>query len=84
MTKTSRITTKITAVLSMLLPFGLSAGEDAGRLVRPLAYGLTAALVGTLVANAFYLTIQFYYFFVLALFIVAAPLVFARRRQCAL
>ena len=62
----------------------LSAGEDAGRLVRPLAYGLTAALVGTLVANAFYLTIQFYYFFVLALFIVAAPLVFARRRQCAL
>jgi hypothetical protein len=29
MTKISRITTKITAVLSMLLPFGLSAGEDA-------------------------------------------------------
>ena len=61
----------------------LAAGEESGALVRPLAYGLTAALVGTLVANAFYLTIQFYYFFVLALLIVAAPLVFARRRSCA-
>ncbi len=57
----------------------LAAGEGTGALVRPLAFGLTAALVGTLVANVFYLTIQFYYFFVLALFIVAAPVVFSRR-----
>lgn len=61
----------------------LAAGDAQGALVRPLAFGLTAALVGTLVANAFYLTIQFYYFFVLALFIIAAPLVFSRRRSCA-
>lgn len=56
----------------------LASGDRAGALVRPLAFGLTAALAGTLVANAFYLTIQFYYFFVLALFIIAAPLVFWR------
>jgi hypothetical protein len=57
----------------------LAAGNETGALVRPLAFGLSAALAGTLVANAFYLTIQFYYFFVLVLFIVAAPLVFWRR-----
>ena len=42
-------------------------------------WGLTAALVGTLVANAFYLTIVFYYFFVLAMLIIVAPAVFGRR-----
>ena len=47
--------------------------------VRPLAWGLTAALVSTLAANAFYLTMSFYYFFVFALLVVAAPAVFARR-----
>ena len=31
--------------------------------VRPLAWGCTAALAGTLAANAFYLTMQFYYFY---------------------
>ena len=41
--------------------------------VRPLAWGLTAALVSTLAANAFYLTMSFYYFFVFALLVVAAP-----------
>ena len=61
----------------------LAVGESSGGLVRPLAFGLSAALVGTLVANVFYLTIQFYYFFVLALLAVSAPLVFARRGQCA-
>ena len=61
----------------------LAVGESSGGLVRPLAFGLSAALVGTLVANVFYLTIQFYYFFVLALLTVSAPLVFARRGQCA-
>jgi hypothetical protein len=47
--------------------------------VRPLAWGLTAALVSTLAANAFYLTMSFYYFFVFALLVVVAPDVFARR-----
>jgi O-Antigen ligase len=57
-----------------------TAGDDLAARVRPLGWGLTAALVGTLVANVFYLTMQMYYFFVLALLIVAAPVVFARRR----
>ena len=57
----------------------LAVGDRRGALVRPLAFGLTAAFVGTLVANAFYLTMQFYYFYVLALLIIAAPLVFNRR-----
>ena len=47
--------------------------------MRPLAWGLTAALVGTIAANAFYLTMQFYYFFAFALLVLAAPIVFARR-----
>ncbi len=34
--------------------------------VRPLAWGLTAALVGTIAANAFYLTMSFYYFYAFA------------------
>jgi hypothetical protein len=47
--------------------------------VRPLAYGLTGALVGTLAANAFYLTLPFYYFYVFAMLVLAAPVVFGRR-----
>ena len=47
--------------------------------LRPLAWGLTAAFVSTLAANAFYLTISFYYFFVFVLLVVAAPSVFAQR-----
>jgi O-antigen ligase len=54
-------------------------GDALANRVRPLAWGLTAALVGTLVANVFYLTMQMYYFFVLAMLIVAAPAVFSRR-----
>jgi general stress protein CsbA len=59
---------------------GLAAARDpvAAR-VRPLAWGLTAALVGTLAANAFYLTMSFYYFFVFALLAVAPAAVFGRR-----
>jgi hypothetical protein len=56
-----------------------AAGEAAAARVRPLAWGLTAALVGTLAANVFYLTMQFYYFFVFALLALAAPVVFGRR-----
>jgi O-antigen ligase len=46
--------------------------------VRPLAWGLTAALAGTMVANAFYLTMQFYYFYALAALALATPVVFRR------
>ena len=51
-------------------------GDPAAARVRPLAWGMIAALAGTLVANAFYLTMTFYYFYVLAALILAAPLVF--------
>jgi O-antigen ligase len=58
---------------------GLAAlGDPLAARVRPLAWGLAAALVGTLAANFFYLTMQFYYFFALALFVLAAPIVFGR------
>ena len=56
-----------------------AAGEAVSARVRPLGWGLTAALIGTLVANAFYLTMSFYYFFVVALLAIAPPAVFARR-----
>jgi O-antigen ligase len=54
-------------------------GDPTAARARPLAWGLTAALAGTLVANVFYLTITFYYFYVLAALILAAPLVFGCR-----
>ena len=46
--------------------------------VRPLAWGLVAALVGTMAANIFYLTMQMYYVFVFATLVLAAPAVFSR------
>ena len=57
----------------------LTAARDplAAR-VRPLAWGMTAALVATLVANVFYLTMTFYYFYVFAVLAVAVPVVFGR------
>ncbi len=57
------------------------AGDRGAARVRPLAWGLTAALLGTIAANAFYLTMQMYYFFVFAVLILAAPVVFARRER---
>ena len=56
-------------------------GDPVGAQVRPLAYGLTAALVGTIVANFFYLTIQFYYFYAFLAFALALPVVFAGRAR---
>jgi len=56
-------------------------GDPIAARVRPLAWGLTAALVGTIAANAFYLTMQFYYFYALALLALATPIVFGRRLQ---
>ena len=44
-----------------------------GRHVRPLAWGLTAALAGTMAANFFYLTMQFYYFFGFVALALALP-----------
>ena len=58
-----------------------AAGDPVAARVRPLAWGLTAALVGTIAANAFYLTMQFYYFYALALLALATPIVFGRRLE---
>ena len=57
----------------------LAAARDplAAR-VRPLAWGCTAALAGTLASNAFYLTMQFYYFYAFVALALAVPVVFAR------
>ena len=57
-----------------------AARDPVAARVRPLAWGLTAALVGTLAANAFYLTMSFYYFFVFALLAISPAAVFGRRR----
>jgi len=54
-------------------------GDPLSARVRPLAWGLTAALVATMAANAFYLTMTFDYFFVFAVLVLAAPLVFSDR-----
>ena len=51
----------------------LAADPDTSR----LGYGLTAALVATAVANLFYLTMSFDYFFALALLAVSGAAVFA-------
>jgi hypothetical protein len=47
--------------------------------LRPLAWGFTAALVGTMAANAFYLTMQFYYFYAFAALALALASVFGAR-----
>jgi O-antigen ligase len=54
------------------------AGNPLSARVRPLAWGMTAALVATLAANVFYLTMTFYYFYVFAALAVALPVVFGR------
>jgi O-antigen ligase len=56
-----------------------AAGDPLAARIRPLAWGCTAALAGTLAANAFYLTMQFYYFYVFLALALAIPTVFARR-----
>jgi O-antigen ligase len=53
-------------------------GVALARRVRPLAWGMTAALAGTMAANFFYLTMQFYYFYAFAVLVLALPIVFAR------
>jgi O-antigen ligase len=58
-----------------------AAHDPLATRVRPLAWGMTAALVATLVANLFYLTMTFYYFYVFAALAVALPVVFGRRAE---
>jgi O-antigen ligase len=55
------------------------ARDPVGAHVRPLAWGMTAALAGTMAANFFYLTMQFYYFYGFVALALALPVVFARR-----
>jgi O-antigen ligase len=56
-------------------------GQAVAARVRPLAWGMTAALAGTMAANFFYLTMQFYYFYAFAVLVLALPIVFARQAR---
>jgi O-antigen ligase len=56
-----------------------AAGDPLAARLRPLAWGMTAALVGTLASNAFYLTIPFLYFYVFVMLALATPAVLSRR-----
>src|SRR6266511_3060501 len=58
-----------------------AAGDWVAVRVRPLAWGLTAALVGTMASNFFYLTMQFYYFYAFVMLALAVPIVFGRRLE---
>ena len=63
--------------------YRLRAARILGRMlgdgrVLPLAWGFTAALTGTIAANFFYLTMQFYYFYAFVALALALPVVFAR------
>jgi hypothetical protein len=58
-----------------------AAGDPLAARIRPLAWGMTAALVATLVANVFYLTMTFYYFYVFATLAVALPVVAPSARR---
>ena len=60
-------------------PRARRARRPARRAVWPLGWGLTAAIVASMASNVFYLTMSFYYFYVIALLAIAAPAVFARR-----
>jgi O-antigen ligase len=54
-------------------------GDASGARVTQLSWGMTAALVGTLFANVFYLTMSFYYFYVFVMLLLALPVVFGPR-----
>ena len=58
-----------------------AVGDPLAARVRPLAWGFTAALAGTLASNIFYLTMQFYYFYALMALALAVPVVFAQRER---
>ena len=66
------------------LGLALSApGDSSAVLLRALAWGITAALAGTMVANFFYLTMQMYYFTALVALALSVPLLLARRARSA-
>jgi O-antigen ligase len=88
--ETGIVGTVLFAVFLRWLFVRLRAGRAVGRAlaaardpvaarVRPVAWGMTAALAGTMAANLFYLTMIFYYFYAFAILAVALPAVFARR-----
>lgn len=54
------------------------AASPLGNSTRSLCSGLTAALVGTMAANAFYQTMTFAYFYVFLILVLAAAGVFSR------
>jgi O-antigen ligase len=58
-----------------------AAGDPLAARIRPVAWGMTAALVATLVANVFYLTMTFYYFYVFATLAVVLPAVALSARR---
>ena len=58
-----------------------AAGDPLAARVRPVAWGMTAALVATLVANVFYLTMSFYYFYVFATLAAALATVASRAQR---
>ena len=58
-----------------------AAGDPLSARVRPVAWGMTAALVATLVSNVFYLTMTFYYFYVFATLAVTLAVVAAQPRR---
>jgi O-antigen ligase len=55
-----------------------AAGDPLAARLRPLAWGMTAALAGTMASNVFYLTMSFLYFYVFVLLLLATPAVFSR------
>jgi len=70
-----------TALFALFLWWLFRRLREARQFEPRLAWGLTAALIGTMAANAFYLTMQFYYFYVLAAFALALPLVTREPRR---
>ncbi len=74
------------AVFLRYVYFRLRAARVLGRIRRdgrvlPLAWGLTAALTGTIAANFFYLTMQFYYFYGMVALALSLPVVAATSRE---
>ena len=61
----------------------VETGDSEAVRLRALAWGITAALAGTMVANIFYLTMHMYYFSGLVAFALALPLLLARRARAA-
>jgi O-antigen ligase len=57
------------------------ARDPTAARLRPVSWGLTAALVGTMAANAFYLTMTAFFFYGFILLVIALPVVFGRRLQ---